>query len=273
MTWVKLDEHMPENAKVLEAGPLAAWMHVCGIAYCNRHLTDGFVPEIVAPRLMDHAEYGEGVDDLTGRLTEVGLWEWDADRLGWWIHDYHDYQPSAAEEKAKRKAKQEAGRLGGQRSAEVRAQRAGTAQPPASKQPEAPASNGVEARTEPSRSVPTRTDPQEEEISLRGFDEFWRVYPRKVEKRAAQKRWRILLDEGVDPDVLYLAAENYAAECERRRTGLEYVKHAATFLSKNRPWEDWLERPSLQLVSGDDYEAMTPAQRELQVYRQMRGRA
>lgn len=241
MTWVKLDMNMPENAKVLEAGPLAAWLHVCGIAYCNRHLTDGFIPDVVLSRLADIPSYAAEARVL----VRVGLWERDDERRGYWVHDYHDYQPSAVDEKAKRKAKQEAGRLGGQRSAEVRAQREGTAQPPASKHPEAPASKQLEARTVPNRSVPIRTEPQ----YTPEFDGFWGAYPRKIEKRSALRAWGARMKEGVSPDELTTAAEHYAEDCRQQHTEPRFIKHAATFLGPNRPWEDWRERPRLHVVA------------------------
>lgn len=90
MPWVRIDESFPEHPKVLAAGPPAAWLHVCALAYCNRHLTDGFVSKAVLARLSD----GKRTTALAGQLVAVGLWE-TVDG-GWEIHDFLQYQPSKA---------------------------------------------------------------------------------------------------------------------------------------------------------------------------------
>jgi len=36
MAWVRLDDGFPDHPKALQAGPLACWLYVCGIAYANR---------------------------------------------------------------------------------------------------------------------------------------------------------------------------------------------------------------------------------------------
>ena len=107
MTWVKLDDQFPDHPKVVEAGPLAAWLHVCAIAYCNRQLTDGFIPESIAYRLADYKgigietggdgeTYAVGDDAdcewMASILCKVGLWK--RVKGGFLIHDYLDYQPS-----------------------------------------------------------------------------------------------------------------------------------------------------------------------------------
>jgi hypothetical protein len=116
MTWVKLDDQFPDHPKVVKAGPLAGWLHICGIAYCNRYLTDGFIPRSIAHRLTDFQNIGltlagnemvaigDDVDCawMAQVLVSVGLWKKSRD--GYTIHDYLDYQPSKAEVEADREA-------------------------------------------------------------------------------------------------------------------------------------------------------------------------
>lgn len=128
MPWVRLDEQFPDHPKVTEAGPLAGWLHVCALAYCNRLLTDGFVPYNQVGRLADFTEVWDnpegaadhGVDPyrLARKLCEVGMWK-EVTR-GFLIHDYHEYQPTKAAVLAERAAKVEAGRKGGLASAAAR---------------------------------------------------------------------------------------------------------------------------------------------------------
>ncbi len=139
MAWVRLDEEFPDHPKVVTAGPLAGWLHVCALAYCNRHLTDGFIPRAQVARLVNFDGVLElGTEDDTGpcdvrdwpdispykladRLVAVGMWE--ERQGGYLIHDYLDYQPSRAESQAQRKVKSDAGRAGGLRSGESRRSR------------------------------------------------------------------------------------------------------------------------------------------------------
>ena len=137
MTWVRLDEEFPDHPKVVTAGPLAGWLHVCALAYCNRHLTDGFVPRAQVGRLVnwtgildvDERDAGCDVNDvpdvdpyaLAERLVSLGIWE--RRQGGFAIHDFLEYQPSRAEIEAQRKVKKDAGRAGGIRSGASRRSR------------------------------------------------------------------------------------------------------------------------------------------------------
>ena len=87
MAWVRLDESFPEHPKVVEAGPIAAWLLVRLICYCNRQLTDGYVPKAMAAQL--------GTKEAIQRLVAVGLLK--PSRTGYLIHDYLEYQPSKAQ--------------------------------------------------------------------------------------------------------------------------------------------------------------------------------
>lgn len=98
MAWVKLDDQFPDHPKVVQAGPLAAWLYVCGLAYCARYLTDGFIPAAQVRKLAD-------VDDVTPLVTAlvaVGLWR--ECEGGYEVHDYLDYNPPAAKVRAERAA-------------------------------------------------------------------------------------------------------------------------------------------------------------------------
>lgn len=135
MPWVRLDEDFPEHPKVEQVGPLAGWMHICAIAYCNRNLTDGFVPTRAVGRLANFDEVliatpmppaitdmneGLPVDNysLAVDLCDAGMWE--RVQGGYLIHNYLEYQPSREKVEAERAAKAEAGRKGGIASGQSR---------------------------------------------------------------------------------------------------------------------------------------------------------
>ena len=98
MAWVKLDEQFTDHPKIMQAGPLASWLYVCGLTYCNRLLTNGHIPAGQLRKLADL----DGADLLAATLVRVGLW--DTVDGGYQVHDYLDYQPSKDQVMAQREA-------------------------------------------------------------------------------------------------------------------------------------------------------------------------
>jgi hypothetical protein len=120
MAWVRIDDHLDEHPKIAQAGPLGLALFVAGLAYCNRNLTDGYIPRAVALTLLEfsHPDHDgnplpisvtngmQGHDitaqDVIDTLLELRLWK--TARGGYQVHDYHDYQPTKARVLADRKA-------------------------------------------------------------------------------------------------------------------------------------------------------------------------
>lgn len=132
MGWIKLDDAFLDHPKFLEAGPLAGYLCICGIAWSNRNRTDGKIPRNQVRRFVDFEGFGhhiwssdvvgggEDVDamGLAEELVNIGLW--DRDGRDYRVHDYHDYQRSSDEISAAIEQRREAGKRGG------RARRAST---------------------------------------------------------------------------------------------------------------------------------------------------
>ena len=97
MVWIRIDDQIAHHPKFIAAGPVASWLWVCGNGYCNKYLTDGFIPSIALPTLGGVTN----TDKWAERLAEVGLWDKVQD--GYRVHDFHDHNPKAREVKAKRK--------------------------------------------------------------------------------------------------------------------------------------------------------------------------
>lgn len=118
MAWVRIEDTVTEHRKHLAAGPAACWLWVCGIAYCQRQLSDGFIPLEALPML----GVASGVKGLTARLVRVGLF--DVAEGGYLVHDYHHYNDTRAEAFDRRlklsKVRSDAGRIGGLHSAATR---------------------------------------------------------------------------------------------------------------------------------------------------------
>jgi hypothetical protein len=77
-------------------------LDVAGICYSADHASDGFVPEVALPTLLAFATRRQH-EQAAAKLVAVGRWQRDDDRGGWWIHDFLEYNPSAAELDEQRK--------------------------------------------------------------------------------------------------------------------------------------------------------------------------
>lgn len=133
--WVKLDDHFPDHRKLAELGdyaPLCGWLYVCGLAFCNRQLTDGRIPKAhihrltsfrhvsvetasIGPKDAPYGAVGEdiSVEELAGLLVAVQLWEDAGD--AYVVHDYGEYQPTRAEVERLETQRREGGREGARR--------------------------------------------------------------------------------------------------------------------------------------------------------------
>lgn len=110
MSWALIDDGISNHPKFLASGPAASWLWLCGVTYCRRHHTRGFVPTAALPTL--------GVPSprvLLGRLIDNRLWQ-EAEG-GWLINGYEEFYGDETAEKAKKEGlhpkKVEAGRKGG----------------------------------------------------------------------------------------------------------------------------------------------------------------
>lgn len=89
MAWIRIDDNAPHHRKMLDAGPAACWLWVCGLGYGQRLNTD-FIPEKAVP-LLGVGSYRK----LAGFLVAAGLWH----RVegGYRIHDFHDFHATPEE--------------------------------------------------------------------------------------------------------------------------------------------------------------------------------
>lgn len=101
MTWVRVDEGMTEHPKVAQLSDAAFRVYVESLCYCNRNLTDGFVPTTIAH---------QRTKKRAAELVTAGVW--DIAPGGYQIHDFHDYQPTKAEVLELREKRSAAGRAG-----------------------------------------------------------------------------------------------------------------------------------------------------------------
>ena len=108
MSWVKLDDAMPDHLKIAPLSDAAFRAYVTSICYAARALSDGFVP---MKKAKEFAGRGRILQELAPLL-------WEPVDGGFMIHDYLQYNPPREQVLAEREAAK--ARMQGVRSARVR---------------------------------------------------------------------------------------------------------------------------------------------------------
>ena len=251
MTWVRTEDGTVLHPKFFRAGVAAHGWWSGGLGYCNRNLTDGFIPtrdvDLVYPGtphevvlaliealiqegLLHTIAPGRRADCRSPRCRPL-----KAPSDGYLMHDYLDYQPSRKHVTAKRRAMSRIGRQGGERSGERRKRNASQPDKRDAQQPANPV---------PSRPVPSR--PDRTTIAPDGaFQEFYGVFPRKKAPRAARRAWDAAIKKA-SPNDLLVALRRQLPEFARRPA--DRVPYPATWLNG----EHWRNEPD-EHATGDPY--------------------
>lgn len=103
MAWVKIDDRYRTHVKMVEAGAEGVALDVAGLCWSTENATDGFISDAALPALYPV----RSPKKVAQRLVDVGRWTRDDERRGYWIHDFLDYNPSAADLAEKRAATKE----------------------------------------------------------------------------------------------------------------------------------------------------------------------
>jgi len=113
MAWVRIESSVSRHRKFQQAGPAASWLWLCGLAYCQEGLTDGFIPTAALPYL--------GVKPAkkpAAALVAAGLWH--PCPGGWRVHDYLAHNREASSIRRVQDERRAAGAVGGRISGAVR---------------------------------------------------------------------------------------------------------------------------------------------------------
>lgn len=97
MPWFKVDDTLHTHPKARRAGLAAMGLWATAGSYCMAYKTDGFVPEW-------HAAGWPNGKKLAEKLVECGFWEHGEYKgeVGYYYHDWLDYQPSSDDIEADR---------------------------------------------------------------------------------------------------------------------------------------------------------------------------
>lgn len=201
MTWVKLDDGFCDHPKIALLPLKARWTHLHGLCYCNRFLTDGFIPVEIANRWE-----GAGACAV---LVEKGLWiSHDA---SYEIDGYLEWNPSKEDVQEQRRLAEERRAADTDRKRRVRADSGRT-------------NTGTGSGEDRSGVV---------SIERKEFDAFWSIYPRRSARAAAEKAYSKARRVASAEEILAGAAR-YRDDPNREDA---YTAHGSTWLN-NRRWED-----------------------------------
>lgn len=105
MTWVKLDDRLPDHPKMLSIGDAAFRLWSYCLCKANARMQGGFLPTRLVTVTAGYFGPPEKAEELAQELVDAGLW--DEAEGGYEIHDYDEYQPKAdGEEERKAKARE-----------------------------------------------------------------------------------------------------------------------------------------------------------------------
>ena len=99
MPWLRIDDGFIENTKIEGLRDRTFRVHVAGLCYSARNLTDGYISPKGAKVIS--VLLGFQVTRYITELVTAELWEPEV-RGGHWINDYLEYNPSADEVKTTR---------------------------------------------------------------------------------------------------------------------------------------------------------------------------
>lgn len=224
MVWLRIDSNVPKQRKFVDAGPVASWLWLAGVAHCRTALTDGFIQKALVPTL---------VPDLKNpfkqaeRLVNVTLWHHALG--GYQVNGYLEWNPSKAE--VERLRKMDADRKKGRRSGMDSESDSGM---DSGRIPNDTSTRGREL----SLLFTSGSDLPKAETPQAAFARFWQAYPSKVGKGAAEKAFA--KHAGI-VDTLIEAVDRQVGSKQWRKDGGQYIPHPATWLNQRR-WEDELPK-------------------------------
>ena len=273
MTWIKLDDSLPNNPKILPLSDGAFRLYIEGLCYANQYLTDGYLANAVLIRL----DQGGNRDELVWAKL------WVESKDGIQINDYTEHQSSRADVEAKKEmsrqrlTKHRAAKASGVDFTEAQVlERWGTnchicEEPinldaprhsksagwknglhldhvipltkggehtlenvkPAHAMCNLRKSNHVGNAFHSSPETETETDTENRIQKQSDFERFWSVYPRKAGKQDAQRSFERALKAATLDEIL-AGAQRYADDPNRVA---QFTAHPSTWLNQGR-WSD-----------------------------------
>ena len=89
MGWLKVDDKLPRNPKVLAGDIETAWYYLCALTHCAEQLTDGYIADAAVPVIAPHITDPRDVAERCAQLEMFSRVDG-----GYQVSDYLDFNPS-----------------------------------------------------------------------------------------------------------------------------------------------------------------------------------
>ncbi len=263
-TWIRLSDRMGEHPKTLQVPRAHRWALIEVLGYCSRNLTDGFIPSEMMPRLIDS-------DELASLMFAGFIKKCTG---GYVFHDYLDWQESRQSVEERSAKRSQAGRRGAAKRWQSDGKSHGTSHSDGKGHSTSHSTghstshndgkghgngygngygsshvNGKRhgkwiADTDTDTEIKTTSivrDSTNPDSSLTAtaasmFDEFWKIYPRRVGKQAALKAFTKEA-KTTDPADIIAGAQRLADD--PNLPDKAFIPHPATWLTR----AGWLDEP------------------------------
>lgn len=247
MTYVKVDDDIFLNPKMIAVSSGAKLLYIASICYSGSSLTDGFIPKNAPPIFGAQAGITSTAKAVK-ELVEVGLW--DVAERGYQVRNYLEYNESSEKVEAKRKAARE--RMNHKRNEnDVERSREVPANIPRTSTEVQEPTTTIDTTTLSSDNVvppkpPKGGDaPDDESDDLNGtgpeysddFMTFLTAYPKRVGKGAAWRAWKRLKPSKALQDRMIAAVQEQRQWPQWQRENGKFIPNPATWINEAR-WDD-----------------------------------
>ena len=242
--YAPLSDRYYDDVAIMRAGEHAELLFVRMLSYaagCPE--TDGWISDAVVTSRLGIMPIIVGGSVVPGtdaearavKLAEVGLIARDGD--GWrlvswlkWNKSGDEIDASRASDRRRKTPKPETGPENAPENAPETGPEVCSETGPETGPEKVPETGDIEqSRAEQSRAR-SKTLARTASDSQDRFGEFWQEYPKKVDKRAAQKAWRSAMKRA-SPESIIEGASRYTQQCEMNRTEQKYRKNPSTWLN------------------------------------------
>lgn len=222
-----------DHPKIMRLSSEAIVAHLEMIVYSRKYGTDGAIPMRFAMRFANHV-----LDELaTNDESAPSIVRCEDGSVE--IYGYSDMQETSDQIEKRRQARRDAGRVG----ASARWQTDGKSHSKSHGKPDGKSNGKKMAETE------TETETYIGQKSDALFESFWVVYPRRIAKKEAMKKFTKAVGDGADPQKIIDGAKAYSRSVEGKEQ--KYIAHPSTWLNQGR----WDDEPELPVVMSDSERA------------------
>ena len=212
IVWITMLAICDKNGEVQGSIPGLARIAGVPVEDCRAAIATFLSPDLDSRTKDDEGRRIEGIDG------------------GWILLNYAKYREMASHEDRQRSA--------AERQARVRDRKKRNAESRTSHAPVTPESRQIcqaEAEAEAEKKN-TCAEPPSAGLAPEGFDEFWELYPRKLDKKRAMASWkRIALKDHAA--IMENIAGRIRSDESWSKDGGKYIPHPTTYLNGKR-WED-----------------------------------